>query len=180
LGGWLAKAEGTVFRNWRVGDYLQTEHSCYGQDFGFSVDITTLVKISVDKEDRKMWIREIYGKPNLSTEEIAVRNKMECGMDLIICDSAEPRLINEIKRKGVNIKPTIKRQGSILSGIALMQDFEIIVDRNSHGIIKELNNYTWQDKNSKPIDGFNHYLDAARYALQYLVQGVNSGKYVVR
>jgi len=180
LGGWLAKAEGTVFRNWRVGDYLQTEHSCYGQDFGFSVDITTLVKISVNKEDRKMWIREIYGKPNLSTEEIAIRNKMECGMDLIICDSAEPRLINEIKRKGVNIKPTIKRQGSILSGIALMQDFEIIVDRNSHGIVKELNNYTWQDKNSKPIDNFNHFLDASRYALQYLVQGVNSGKYVVR
>jgi len=61
-----------------------------------------------------------------------------------------------------------------------MQDFEITVDRNSHGIVKELNNYTWQDNNSKPVDGFNHYLDAARYALQYLIQGVNSGKYVVR
>ena len=58
-----------------------------------------------------MWIREIYGKPNLSTEEIAIRNKMECGMDLIICDSAEPRLINEIKQEGCEHKPTIKRQG---------------------------------------------------------------------
>jgi len=180
LGGWLAKAEGTIFKNWRVGEYLQTEHTCYGQDFGFATDLTTLVKISVDKEGRKMWVKEIYGKPNLSTEEIATRNKMECGMDLIICDNSEPRLINEMKRKGVNVKPTIKRQGSILSGIALMQDFEIIVDRESHGVIRELNNYTWQDKNSKPIDKWNHFLDACRYGLQYLVQGVNSGKYVVR
>ena len=180
LGGWLAKAEGTIFKNWRVGEYLQTEHTCYGQDFGFATDLTTLVKISVDKEGRKMWVKEIYGKPNLSTEEIATRNKMECGMDLIICDNSEPRLLNEMKRKGVNVKPTIKRQGSIMSGIALMQDFEIIVDRESHGVIRELNNYTWQEKNSKPIDKWNHFLDACRYSLQYLVQGVNSGKYVVR
>ena len=180
LGGWLATAEGTIFKNWRVGEYLQTEHTCYGQDFGFATDLTTLVKISVDKEGRKMWVKEIYGKPNLSTEEIATRNKMECGMDLIICDNSEPRLLNEMKRKGVNVKPTIKRQGSIMSGIALMQDFEIIVDRESHGVIRELNNYTWQEKNSKPIDKWNHFLDACRYGLQYLVQGVNSGKYVVR
>ena len=180
LGGWLAKAEGTIFKNWRVGEYLQTEHTCYGQDFGFATDLTTLVKVSVDKEGRKMWVKEIYGKPNLSTEEIATRNKMECGMDLIICDNSEPRLLNEMKRKGVNVKPTIKRQGSIMSGISLMQDFEIIVDRESHGVIRELNNYTWQEKNSKPIDKWNHFLDACRYGLQYLVQGVNSGKYVVR
>ena len=61
-----------------------------------------------------------------------------------------------------------------------MQDYEIIVDRNSHGIIRELNNYTWQDKNAKPVDSFNHYLDAIRYALQHLIQGQNSGKYVIR
>jgi phage terminase large subunit len=180
LGGWLSKAEGAIYKNWRVGDYLQTEVSVYGQDFGFAVDLTTLVKISVDKEGRRLWVKEIYGKPNMSTEEIAIRNKMECGMDLIICDSAEPRLINEMKRKGVNIKPTVKRQGSIISGIALMQDYEIIVDRGSHGIIRELNNYTWQDKNAKPVDSFNHFLDAIRYALQHLIQGQNSGKYVIR
>ena len=51
LGGWLAKAEGTVFRNWRVGDYLQTEHSCYGQDFGFSVDINNPCK-NISKQRR--------------------------------------------------------------------------------------------------------------------------------
>ena len=180
LGGWLAKAEGTIIKNWRVGDYIQTEHSCYGQDFGFSTDLTTLVKLSVDKDLRKLYVREAFGKAKLSTSEIALLNKKECGMDLIICDSSEPRLIQALKEQDINIKPTIKRQGSILSGIALMQDYEIIVDRKSHGIMRELNNYVWQDRNEKPIDKFNHYIDAIRYGLQYLVQGQNSGKYVVR
>jgi phage terminase large subunit len=46
--------------------------------------------------------------------------------------------------------------------------------------MRELNNYVWQERNEKPIDKFNHYIDAIRYGLQYLVQGINSGKYVVR
>ena len=180
MGGWLEKAEGTIIRNWRVGDFIQTETTCYGQDFGFSADLTTLIKISVDKNARKVWIKEIYGKANLNTSEVAQRNKNECGMDLIICDNSEPRLISELKNLGINIKPTIKRKGSILSGIALMQDYELIVDRNSHGIIRELNNYVWRDKGEVPIDKFNHYIDAIRYAMMYLVQGVNSGVYVIR
>jgi phage terminase large subunit len=180
LGGWLSKAEGTIIRNWRVADYFQTEISCYGQDFGFSVDPTTLVKISADVEMRKLYVKEVYGLPNLSTAQIATRNRNECGLDLIICDSAEPRLINELKKYGNNIKPAIKKKGSILSGIALLQDYEIIVDRRSNGIIKELNNYVWADKNQKPIDTFNHFIDAMRYAAQHLLQGQKSGQYVVR
>ena len=78
------------------------------------------------------------------------------------------------------IRPTIKRKGSILSGIALMQDYEIIVERNSHNIIREFNNYVWHERRQKPIDKYNHFVDAIRYSLQYLVQGVNSGKYVIR
>ena len=61
-----------------------------------------------------------------------------------------------------------------------MQDYEIIVDRGSNGIVRELNNYVWAEKGERPIDKFNHYIDSIRYGLQYLVQGVNSGKYVVR
>jgi phage terminase large subunit len=180
LGGWLAKAEGTIIRNWKVGDYTDTELSCFGQDFGFSVDETTLVKVSVDKQARKMWVKEVYGKTNLSTSDIGRLNRENCGTELIICDNSEPRLIQELKAMDINVKPTIKRNGSILSGIALLQDYEIIVDKNSHGIIREMNNYVWQERNEKPIDKFNHYIDAIRYALQHLVQGQSSGKYVVR
>jgi len=127
-----------------------------------------------------MYVREIYGKTNMSTSEIAFANKKECGAQLIICDNSEPRLTNELKMTGLNIKPTIKKKGTILSGIALMQDYQIIVDRKTKDIIRELNNYVWHEKGEKPIDRWNHFMDAIRYALQYLVQGQMSGKYVIR
>lgn len=181
LGGWLEKAEGVIIKNWKVGAYISTSQTVYGQDFGFSTDPTTLVQISIDKNSKKMWVREVYGKPNMSTNEIAIMNKKECAGNLIICDSAEPRLINELKQYGNNIRPTIKKQGSILSGIALLQDYDIVVDRGSHNIIKELNNYAWKDGvKTVPVDKFNHYIDAMRYALMYLAQGVRSGEYAIR
>ena len=180
LGGWIEQAEGTIIRNWKVGDYIPTELTCYGQDFGFAQDETTLVKVSVDKNARKVWVKQIYGKTNMSTTEIATLNKRECGMDLIICDNSEPRLINELKNIGINIKPTIKKSGSILSGIALMQDYQIVVDRNSHGIIREFNNYVWKDKGEVPIDKHNHFCDGIRYAMMYLIQGISSGVYTIR
>jgi phage terminase large subunit len=180
LGGWKEKAEGTIISNWRIGDFIQTENTCYGQDFGFSEDLTTLVKVSIDKQARKMWVKEIYGKTAMKTTDISLLNKRECGMDLIICDNSEPRLIRELKDRGLNIRPTIKRKGSILSGIALLQDYEIIVEKESLGIIKEINNYVWHQKGERPIQSFNHYIDAMRYSLMYLAQGMSSGVYAIR
>jgi phage terminase large subunit len=180
LGGWLNKAEGTIYKNWRVGDYQQKELTVFGQDFGFSTDPTTLVQISVDPDEKKMWVRECYGQKNMTTSQIAQKNKQYCGLDLIICDSAEPRLIQELKAQDLNIRGAIKKKGSILSGIALMQDYEIIVDKGSNGIIRELNNYVWQERNAKPVMAYDHFLDAIRYGLQYLVQGKSLGKYVIR
>ena len=180
LGGWKEKAEGTIISNWRVGDFIQTENTCYGQDFGFSEDLTTLVKVSIDKQARKMWVKEIYGKTAMKTTDIALLNKRECGMDLIICDNSEPRLIRELKDRGLNIRPTVKRKGSILSGIALLQDYEIIVDKDSLGIIKEINNYVWHQRGERPIENFNHYIDSMRYSLMYLAQGMSSGVYAIR
>ena len=180
LGGWLNKAEGAIYKNWRVGDYQQRELTVFGQDFGFSTDLTTLVQISVDNEEKKMWVRECYGQKNMTTSQIAQKNRQFCGLDLIICDSAEPRLIQELKNMDLNVRGAVKKQGSILSGIALMQDYEIIVDKSSHGIIRELNNYVWQERNAKPVMAYDHYLDAIRYSLQYLVQGKSLGRYVIR
>ena len=180
LGGWLSAAEGTIYKNWRVGEYEQTEQSVFCQDYGFSADLTTLCQISIDNEQRKLWVRECYGLKSLTTSEIASKNKQFCGIDLIIGDSSEPRLIEELKRMDVNIRGAIKKKGSILSGIALLQDYEIIVDKGSHGIIQELNNYVWKERGSKPIDSYNHYLDGIRYGLEWLVRGRSLGKYVIR
>lgn len=180
LGGWLSKAEGVVYKNWRVGDYEHKELTCWGLDPGFAQDITALVQISVDNENKKMWIKEGFGQKNLTTSQIASKCRQLCGIDLIICDSSEPRLITELKNQDINVRGAIKKKGSILSGIALVQDYEMIVDRHSHSIIRELNNYIWQERNAKPIDNYNHFMDALRYALQFLIQGKSLGRYVIR
>lgn len=180
LGGWINQQDGAVYTNWKTGNYVELNKTCYGQDFGFSTDLTTLVKVSVDDFKREIYVKEIYGKAGMSTGDIAAKNKQYAGIYLIICDNHEPRLIKELKDYGVNIQPAQQKQGSILSGIALVQDYDIIVDRQSHGIIREFNNYTWKEKGTTPIDKYNHYLDALRYAVMFLADNKNKGTYVVR
>lgn len=181
LGGWLDKAEGTVFNNWTTGTFTDYFDTVFCQDFGFSVDPTTLVHISVDTENKKMWVKECFVQAGLATKDIAQKNKRYAKDELIISDNSEPRLLHEMKETyGVNIKPTVKRKGSILTGIALMQDYDIIVDPKSENIIKELNNYVWHQRNEKPVDKWNHCIDAIRYGLQYVDGQSSKGVYVIR
>ena len=180
-GGWLDKAEGVVFTNWKFGafnpDNLQTS---FGQDFGFSIDPTTLVEVAIDKSKRIIYVKEHLYKPKLTTSEIAVINKQVCGGNLIIADSAEPRLIAELQSQKCNIQPTEKGAGSITAGIALMQDFEIVLEPNSMNIAKEFNNYIYSDKKSGlVIDNFNHAIDAIRYNVFYHLSNPNKGQYFV-
>ena len=168
LGGWLDKAEGVVFTNWSIGEFKDNGKVIYGQDYGFSVDPTTLIKVSIFKSQRKIYLEECYYKPKLTTSDIYKLNQHYAADSLIIADSAEPRLIDELRVKGLNIEGTIKGAGSVTAGIALMQDYELIVSPDSINIIKELNNYVWNDKKtSTPIDDYNHALDAVRYSVAY-------------
>lgn len=179
LGGWLDKAEGVVFNNWKVGPFNDSAEFIFGQDFGFSVDPTTLIKVAIDRDRKTMWIKTMYAKPGLSTKDIGELNRRYAEDNLIICDNAEPRLISELQEY-CNLKPTIKRSGSILSGIALIQDYDLIIDADSLELIKELNNYVWHERNEKPVDKWNHQLDALRYSAQYFLANANKGVYVIR
>ena len=165
LGGWLEKAEGVIFTNWKIGEFEEISIPIFGMDFGFSIDPTTLVKICIDKSRKKIFISECFYKPKLTTSEIFSLAKSYAQSRLIYADSAEPRLIEELRAAGLNIKATEKGAGSITAGIAALQDYELIIEPNSKNIIKELNNYAWNDKKSStPIDAFNHGIDALRYA----------------
>jgi phage terminase large subunit len=177
----MEKQEGVIFTNWRVGDFNDNYEIIYGQDFGFSVDPSTLVKLSIDKGNKRIFIKVLFCKTGMSTTQIADYNIRYAGPNLIISDSSEPRLIKEIKLKGSNIRPTIKRKGSILSGIALLQDFDLIIDPDSTELIKELNNYVWATKGqTKPVDKWNHCIDAIRYAAQYALVNYTKGSYSIR
>lgn len=179
LGGWLDKADGVVFTRWTIGDFNEYAPYVYGQDFGFSVDPTVLLKVAIDKDRKKMWLKTMYCKVGLSTKEIGELNRRYAQNDDIICDSAEPRLLQELKVY-CSVKPAIKKQGSILSGIALIQDYDLIVDPDSLELIKELNNYVWHSRNERPIDKWNHHMDSLRYAAQYFLANANKGSYVIR
>lgn len=170
LGGWLPKAEGVIFENWVIGSFQDVGYTLFGADFGFSTDETTLVNVSIDKKGKRIYLKELVYQSKLTTSEIYRLFSEHARKSLIIADSAEPRLIEELKRKGLNIKAAVKGPGSITAGIALMLDYELVVDASSSNLIKELNNYTWHDKKSNvPIDAYNHIIDGARYAISELL-----------
>ena len=170
LGGWLEKAEGVVFTNWEYGEFnpkgLQT---VFGQDYGM-IDPTTLIEVAIDKEKNIIWIKEHLYKSKLTNNQIAEINKSCAGNNLIIGDSAEKRLIQELNNKGNNILPSMKGQGSIALGITLLLDYKLIVEVNSKNVAKELNNYVYADKGSKLfVDDFNHTIDPLRYVASYVL-----------
>jgi phage terminase large subunit len=180
LGGWLDKAEGVIFTNWRVGTFNKDNGSVFGQDYGFSTDPSTLIETSINKSLRQIYVKQHVYKQGLTTSQIAELNQQFANDNLIVADNAEPRLISELKAKGLNIVPTIKGADSVKYGISLLQDYELIIDESSIDLIKELNNYCWLEKKSEtPIDKWNHGIDALRYAVSYQLANPNKGKYSV-
>ena len=176
-GAWLDKAEGVIFNNWSIGEFKQVNKIVFGQDFGFSNDPSSLVKTSIDKQNKVIYVQLCFYQPKLTTSEISVLNKKFAADHLIVGDSAEPRLINELS-KDCNIVPAIKGQGSITFGISLLQDYDLIITEDSTELIKELNNYCWLEKKSQtPVDNFNHAIDALRYAVSYQLQNPSLGEY---
>jgi len=167
LGGWLNRAEGVVYDNWRYGEFDDSLPYIYGMDFGFSVDPTALVKIAIDDKRNIIYAKEELCETGLTTNDISLRLQRIAKTDLIIADSAEPRLIKEIRQRGFNIRPCVKGPDSIRAGIKKIQEYELVVDGVNLG--KELNNYVWSDKKSDtPIDAYNHILDSLRYGVGFL------------
>ena len=179
LGSWLNKAEGVVFTNWRFGafnpDNLQTS---FGLDFGFSIDPDALAEVAIDKIKKIIYVKEHIYQRGIKTHILAEMLKDRTQGKLIIADSAEPRLIEDLKFSGVNIKKV--KKGTIESGIIRMQDFEIIVEENSSNIAKEFNNYVYSDKKSNLyVDNYNHIIDSIRYNVISHLDNPNSGKYFI-
>jgi phage terminase large subunit len=180
MGGWLEKAEGVIFTNWTIGEFQRVGVSVFGQDYGFSNDPSTLIETNIDKSNKRIYLKECFYQTGLTTSDISRLNKEYANGNLIIGDSAEPRLITELRRE-CNIKESIKGQGSVTFGISLMQDYDLIIDPDSKNLIKELNNYSWLDKKSNtPQDAHNHLIDAARYAISYQLKNPNYGTYAIR
>jgi phage terminase large subunit len=181
MGAFLNKSEGVILSNWSIGKFNKIGVSVFGQDYGFSNDPSTLVETNIDTSNKIIYLRECFYLPKLTTSEIARLNTQHAVDNLIVGDSAEVRLLSELKSKGCNIVASIKGAGSIIYGISLLQDYDLIVDEQSINLIKELNNYSWLERKSNtPIDKYNHLIDAIRYAVSYQLQNPNRGKYYIQ
>ena len=181
--GEFASLDKLVYQNWRVEDFDNSAivgQLLVGLDFGFVNDTSALVASILDEENKRIYIFKEWGDTNKTNDELAeVIKSLGFAKSTIIADSAEQKSIEEIKRCGIQrIKPCTKGPDSIRHGISKVQEYELIVHSSCQEVITELQNYAWQkDKKSneyinKPIDQFNHYMDALRYSLQC----VNSGK----
>jgi phage terminase large subunit len=165
--------EGLVFDNIQIIDRIEDEWELlgYGMDFGFTNDPTTLIALYKTKEG--IAYHEVLYEKGLLTNEIAnlLKGAFEVyGKKEVIADSADPRLIEEIFRYGINIKPALDKKKQI--GIDIMRQHKIFLTKNSKNMIDEFYSYTWmKDKNgqvlNEPVDTNDHTIDACRYVAQF-------------
>lgn len=165
--GMVGNLDGVVFDNWQIIDSIPKEAKLLGlgMDFGYSNDPTAIVEVW--KWNDKRVLNEICYRKGLVNSDIAeyLPNNV-----MVYADCAEPKSIEEIKRLGIHlIQGVSKGADSINFGIQLMQEESYLVTKKSINVIDELQKYIWKkdkktnDKLNKPIDKFNHAIDAIRY-----------------
>ncbi|HOA84153.1 MAG TPA: PBSX family phage terminase large subunit [Thermodesulfovibrio thiophilus] len=171
LGEW-GRFENLVYRNWTEIEFIPKDDildTFYGLDFGYN-DPTSLVKVNTSKSDvSKIYVTQLIYQTKLTTPELIelMKEKGIAKRHIIYADAADPDKIKEIASAGFHVKPANK---SVFAGIETVKRYNLFVDKYSLDLIKELKTYSWQtDKNGKPtdkpIDYFNHAVDALRYAL---------------
>tara|TARA_B110000858_G_scaffold198143_1_gene262809 strand:+ start:1931 stop:3094 length:1164 start_codon:yes stop_codon:yes gene_type:complete len=182
--GERAASRSTVFKYYEVNTIPQeAELIAYGMDFGYTNDPTTFV--SVYTQGLNLYIKEHLYKTQMTTQDINVFLKEEQLLNKpIYADSAEPRLINELRKMGHNIAPSIKGRDSVNAGIDLLKRYKINVLSSSTNAISEFRNYKWREDKAgmlinTPEDKHNHIIDSCRYATYSILSSPNFGRYTI-
>lgn len=172
--GQLGEVEGKIYRGWQIIDSIPHEARLErrGLDFGFSNDPAALVDVYWYNGsyilDQQFYRKEYHNKPIADY----IKNLDDPNV-LVMADSAEPKSIDELRLNGINVLPCEKGPGSVNRGISYVQDQKISITKRSVDGIREYRRYMWKrDKDdiqlTVPEDGDDHFLDAARYALESL------------
>ena len=151
-------------------------------DFGYTNDPSSL--IALYKYNNAYIFDEVIYQRGLLNSQISNLLKTHEVEDIIYADSAEPKSIAELSSYGHMVLPVKKGKDSIVYGINLINQNEIYITNRSHNLIKELQNYIWLKNKegetlNKPIDAFNHCIDAMRYALTSQLENPNKGAYYI-
>lgn len=180
--GEYGNISGLVYENVKYVDSMpDCKLVAVGLDFGYSLDPSAALKVY--RKDDELYLKEIIYERGLTNQDLAERLKPIIGREELICDSAEPKSIEELYRLGLNAKPATKGRDSILNGIDILKRFKINVVSSSN-LRKEFRTYKWAtDKNGnslqKPI-GADHLLDALRYVALIHLKENNRGWYSIR
>jgi phage terminase large subunit len=180
IDGEIGSLEGVIFNNWQTIDIIPNDARLigYGLDFGYSNDPTAIVEVY--KWNDKRIVNEICYQKELSNSQIAkfITQKLPT-----YCDSAEPKSIAELTKLGVRAFGVTKGSDSINFGIQTIQGQEYLITKHSTNLINELRKYAWDkdkktgSKLNKPIDDFNHAIDAFRYhEMETIGLGKSKGK----
>ena len=187
LGDW-GIVDGLVYENWEERLFSIDEvrktlgiKSAFGLDFGYTNDPTALFCGLIDTSSKTLWVIDEIYKSGMSNEDIA-KAITEAGYakERIRADSAEPKSIDRLYALGLNhIRRARKGKDSINNGIDFIQDYKIFIHPRCTNFLTEIGNYTWDTdtktgkKLNRPIDDFNHLMDAMRYALEEYSTGPN-------
>ena len=184
LGNW-GIVEGLVYENWEEKEFDYTEvakmhgvKSAFGLDFGYTNDPTALFCGLIDVSNRTIYVFDEIYQNAMKNREIAEEIiRKGYGKEKITADSQEPKSIDELYDLGLKgIRNSRKGKDSINNGIQYIQDYKIIIHPRCVNFITEISNYMW-DKDkfdnmvNKPVDDFNHLMDAMRYALEDYTKG---------
>lgn len=183
LDGKIGALQGVVYERWKQIDIIPEEARLlgYGMDFGYTNDPTAI--IAVYKYNDEIILDEVCYQTGMLNNDIANVLKSKPRM-MCYADSAEPKSIQEIRRHGVPVRGADKGRDSVMYGIDILQGYSLLVTKRSVNLIRELRNYVWDtdktgEKLNKPVDAFNHGLDAVRYfAVMQLKRNV--GTYDIR
>ena len=180
LGEW-GIVDGLIYENWAEERFtLDDVRECknaFGLDFGYTNDPSAFVVSFVDLGAKRLYVWDEFYEKGLSNRKIYDKiNAMGYGKDKITADSAEPKSIDELNTLGLRVTGAKKGKDSILNGIQWIQDLKIIIHPRCVNFLTEISNYTWdKDKfgktQNKPIDDFNHLMDAMRYGLEQYIVG---------
>lgn len=170
-------AEDLIYENYKVEDFDVDEirkipdiKSAFNLDFGFT-DPNAFVCELIDNTNMKIYIFDEWYQSGVTNKVIAQQIKdMGYGSEVIICDSAEPKSIAELRDEGIKAEPSRKGRDSVNHGIQLIQNYEIIIKPHCTEFYKEISNYCWsKDKDGKPTDKpdheFSHGMDSMRYGV---------------
>ena len=185
LGDW-GIVEGLIFENWEEKAFSVQEitalpgvRSAFGLDFGYTNDPAALFCGLIDQSSKTIWVFDEIYKRGMSNEVIAEEvTRAGYSKEKIKADCAEPKSIDRLYTLGIShIQRSRKGKDSINNGIDFIQDYHIIIHPKCVNFITEISNYTWDTdsktgkKLNKPIDDFNHLMDAMRYALEDFSRG---------